>query len=213
MKEVAAALGRDKHSSTRRSPSIFTTQTSLQPPNGSGPRRRTQQGCRACGNCDIGCEFRAKNTLDFNYLAIAEDRWDDDGQPYADIRTLAEVTGIQPIDLHHPETGYSVTYQDRLCGSRQEHVEARWVFVCAGAVNSTELLLSARSPRFEAQRRARAELLRQCDALGLAYDSKRDVEPARGPTITTSLLFERDGDSTGGPPEWFLLQTAATLRR
>ena len=32
----------------------------------------TQQGCRNCGECDIGCRYRSKNTLDLNYLALAE---------------------------------------------------------------------------------------------------------------------------------------------
>lgn len=33
-----------------------------------------QEGCRFCGECDIGCNFHAKNTLDFNYLKVAADR-------------------------------------------------------------------------------------------------------------------------------------------
>ena len=31
-----------------------------------------QGTCVHCGNCDLGCEFKAKNTLDFNYLWRAE---------------------------------------------------------------------------------------------------------------------------------------------
>src|SRR5260370_852676 len=33
-----------------------------------------QSGCTYCGECDIGCNVLAKNTLDLNYLAIAEHR-------------------------------------------------------------------------------------------------------------------------------------------
>ncbi|MEE4250260.1 MAG: GMC family oxidoreductase N-terminal domain-containing protein, partial [Alcanivoracaceae bacterium] len=32
----------------------------------------TQGTCIHCGNCDIGCPTQAKNTLDLNYLALAE---------------------------------------------------------------------------------------------------------------------------------------------
>src|SRR5262249_51154895 len=31
-----------------------------------------QRGCTYCGNCIIGCADQAKNTLDLNYLAVAE---------------------------------------------------------------------------------------------------------------------------------------------
>lgn len=37
--------------------------------NGEGPDRAT---CVACGGCMLGCRFRAKNTLDLNYLYLAE---------------------------------------------------------------------------------------------------------------------------------------------
>jgi cholesterol oxidase len=37
--------------------------------NGEGPVRAT---CIACGGCMLGCRYRAKNTLDLNYLYFAE---------------------------------------------------------------------------------------------------------------------------------------------
>ena len=33
-----------------------------------------QTSCVLCGECDIGCNFHAKNTLDLNYLFVAEKR-------------------------------------------------------------------------------------------------------------------------------------------
>ena len=44
---------------------------------------------RHAGRCWRGCDRQAKNTLDLNYLARAEQ-----GSPPPDIRTLAEVTKI-----------------------------------------------------------------------------------------------------------------------
>ena len=35
---------------------------------------RTQGTCVHCGNCDLGCPVQAKNTLDLNYLARAEQK-------------------------------------------------------------------------------------------------------------------------------------------
>src|SRR5712692_8941505 len=90
-----------------------------------------EQGtCVHLGNCDIGCEVDAKNTLDRNYLAWAERKG-------ADIRPLHLVAGIEPID-----GGYRVHY-DALGGGerRPGNVTAGRVVVAAGSLNSTELLL------------------------------------------------------------------------
>ena len=37
--------------------------------NGKGPDRN---GCVLCGGCMVGCRYNAKNTLDKNYLFLAE---------------------------------------------------------------------------------------------------------------------------------------------
>ena len=68
---------------THRMPS---SAISRQAPNLHGRGRLT---CRLCGECDIGCNDGAKNTLDYNYLSRAADAG-------ADIRTLSEVHDIQP---------------------------------------------------------------------------------------------------------------------
>ena len=59
-------------------------------------RRRTinehgvEQGtCVHLGNCDIGCDVNARNTLDLNYLAVAEKKG-------ADVRPLHLVRDIEP---------------------------------------------------------------------------------------------------------------------
>jgi cholesterol oxidase len=61
-----------------------------------GAARRT---CRLSGECDIGCNEGAKNTLDYTYLSRAQEHG-------ADIRTLTEVRRIEPA----PSGGYLVTY-------------------------------------------------------------------------------------------------------
>jgi cholesterol oxidase len=60
-----------------------------------------QQGtCAHLGECDIGCRVEAKNTLEKNYLFIAEKNG-------AEIRPLHLVTSIEPIAggyrVHHLE--------------------------------------------------------------------------------------------------------------
>ncbi len=54
------------------------------------PRRCRGATCRLCGECDIGCNDGAKNTLDHTYLSAAKHHG-------ADIRTGCEVQGIRPL--------------------------------------------------------------------------------------------------------------------
>src|SRR2546426_4627884 len=59
---------------------------------------QTQGTCVHLGHCDIGCDVRARNTLDLTYLPVAESRG-------AEVRPLHQVTAIVP------ETGgYRVSY-------------------------------------------------------------------------------------------------------
>ncbi|CAN5814865.1 hypothetical protein BH11GEM2_BH11GEM2_28200 [soil metagenome] len=57
--------------------------------------------CLMCGECDAGCNYGAKNTLDYNYLSRAKEHG-------ADLRTLAEVRSFAPRGAN--TIGYSVQY-------------------------------------------------------------------------------------------------------
>ena len=62
---------------------------------GEGPDRT---GCNRCGGCMVGCRHGAKNTLDRNYLWLAERRG-------LRIEAVTEVTWIRP----GREGGYEVS--------------------------------------------------------------------------------------------------------
>lgn len=51
---------------------------------------RTRLTCRMCGECDVGCNYGSKNTLDYNYLTDAK-------RAGADLRTLSEVRSFAPL--------------------------------------------------------------------------------------------------------------------
>ena len=58
--------------------------------------------CRLCGECDIGCNYGAKNTLDYTYITAAIHQ-----RPYpAKVETLCEVKAIAPLAAQ----GYKVEY-------------------------------------------------------------------------------------------------------
>jgi cholesterol oxidase len=92
-----------------------------------------QGTCVHLGNCDIGCDVRAKNTLDLNYIPAAE-------AGGAEIRPLHLVRAIEP-----EAAGYKVLF-DRIDGDRlvPGAERADRVVLAAGSLGSTELLLRCR---------------------------------------------------------------------
>lgn len=96
---------------------------------GEGPPRT---GCTGCGGCMLGCRFGAKNTLDKNYLYLAERRG-------LRLEAETEVTWVKPL----PEGGYSVEADRGLLPARRESVRftARNVVFAGGVLGTVPLLL------------------------------------------------------------------------
>ncbi len=162
----------------------------------TGPRRRNaagveQEPCTYCGNCMLGCQVHAKNTLDLNYLALAER----DG---AVIWPLCRAETIRPAST--PDAGYEVELVrlDRPAHSpdSRERVRGRKLVLAAGALGSTELLL--RSARLH------KALPRIGPALGERFSGNGDmlfagalgtsspIDPAVGPSITAVVDCSTD---------------------
>ncbi|MEO9824865.1 MAG: GMC family oxidoreductase [Paracoccaceae bacterium] len=148
-----------------------------------------QQGyCVHAGNCDIGCKAQAKNTLDMNYLAVAESSG-------AEIRPLSVVSHIV-----QEGNGYAVVYHDVSSGAQVERVvRAKRVVLAAGSLGSTEILFRSRD-KFRT-------LPNISNALGMSWSSNGDfltpafydrrlLSPSIGPTITAAI-DHLDGDKDG----------------
>ena len=156
---------------------------------------REQKPCDMRGMCWRGCDQQAKNTLDLNYLARAEG-----GTITPDIRTLAEVTRIRRV-----HGGFAVTYKDLIFrgedegqaigNSRRVTVRAKYVFLCAGSVNTTELLLNNpglwKEPGAVAAGPLGSHYFPNSDSLGVVFDCEEPHEADYGPTITSALLYQR----------------------
>ena len=152
----------------------------------------TQGTCVHLGNCDIGCDVNARNTLDLNYLYKAEHAHQ------ADVRALHLVTNIEPV-----AGGYRVSYDNIANGTRTPGSEtAPVVIVAAGSLGSTELLLRCRDEF--------GSLPNLSSRLGIGWSSNGDfltpafhfgdpVEPSKGPTITSAINFQ---DGSQGPIFW-----------
>ena len=146
------------------------------------PQGVTQGTCIHLGNCDIGCDVRAKNGLDVTYLPLAE-RHGCQVRPLHLVRSLAT-----------ERSGYRVTF-DRItpAGLARGTASAARVFLAAGSLGSTELLLRARdehdtlpglSPRLGQRWSANANVLSMAD-----YREADRVRQSVGPTITAAVDF------------------------
>lgn len=143
-------------------------------------RQGIEQGtCIHCGNCDIGCDVKAKNTLDLNYLAVAE-------RHGAEIRPLHQVINIEPCG-----EGYRVNYDDLASGFRRRgSVTAARVVLAAGSMGSTELLLRCRDEYKTLPHLS--DFLGQHwssngDFLTVAFYNQRRISPTHGPTVSCAI--------------------------
>ena len=138
-----------------------------------------QQGtCVHLGNCDIGCDVNARNTLDLNYLAAAENKG-------AEVRPLHVVTAIEAAG-----TDYKVSF-NRLQngGAVAGSATSRLVIVAAGSLGSTELLLRCKAKQTLPAISARLGhgWSSNGDFLTPAIHPFRKVDPTHGPTITSAI--------------------------
>lgn len=95
---------------------------------GAGPARKA---CTECGECMTGCRHGAKNTLNENYLHLAE-------RAGAAIHPMTTVTALSD----HPEGGYRVRTVPTEGRRRAEPkvLRARYVVVAAGTYGTQTLL-------------------------------------------------------------------------
>jgi cholesterol oxidase len=165
--------------------------------------------CRLCGECCTGCNFGAKNTLDYTYLSAAPPE-------RTPIRTCCEVSTIEPLDGN----GFRVGYRQHLdakeghlphlldeSGEERRTVHADRVIIAAGALGSTRLLLSNRASLPGLSPALGTRVSANGDALAWAIharttgpDGKREpryLEPSRGPVITESIYVDEGASASG----------------
>lgn len=102
---------------------------------GKGPDRT---GCIQCGGCMLGCRHNAKNTLDKNYLHLAQ-------QLGCTIRANSEVVDVQPLSPDG-SAGYRIVYRDPSAWfPRLRTVTARGVVFAGGVMGTLPLLLKLKA--------------------------------------------------------------------
>ncbi|HKU02550.1 MAG TPA: GMC oxidoreductase, partial [Arthrobacter sp.] len=162
--------------------------------------------CTLSGECDIGCNAGAKNTLDHNYISAAAAKG-------ADVRTFHDVRGIRPLNGGGYEVRYVIHHPENNGGLLTEQIiHCHRLILGAGTFGTNFLLL-----------RNRGSLPALSDALGTRFSGNGDLltfimdakTPAangsrpgvrtltgsRGPVITTAIRVpdanDDDGDGRG----------------
>jgi cholesterol oxidase len=166
---------------------------------------RTRTTCQLCGECDVGCNYGAKNTLDYNYLTYAKHHG-------AELRTLADVRRIAPRE----GGGYTVEYADL---SERPETPPRVQLTCdhlvlsAGTLGTTQLLLRNRSAFPGLSRKLGTRFCGNGDLLTLALNTTRVVDgkrvprivdPGYGPVITSSARVPDAADPDGSGRGFYL---------
>ncbi|MDQ3966509.1 MAG: GMC family oxidoreductase [Actinomycetota bacterium] len=170
--------------------------------------RRTRYTCRLTGECDFGCNYGSKNTLDYNYLSEAE-------RHNAHLMTRCEVRAFEPRD----GGGYAVHYvwHDPEREGRKtdtsllplQTITADRLILSAGTLGSTFLLLKNRSAFPRISRRLGTRFGGNGDLLTFAAKASEEaggervpriIDPGYGPVITSAIRVgdELDGEEGRG---------------
>ena len=168
---------------------------------------RTRLTCLLCGECNIGCNYGAKNTLDYNYLSLAKLRHG------ADLRVRCEVKTFAPRD----GGGFTVDYVDhgdapdgpRGAPLPTRRLTADRLVLSAGVFGTTFLLLRNRQSFPRLSPRLGTQFCGNGDLLTLALKARdngrtRIVDPGYGPVITSTIRVPDAAE--GGPGRAFYIQ-------
>lgn len=139
LKTLALQIGREAYWRPTKT-GIFYDYPGEQVPDpyfgGQGPPRK---GCIYCGACMTGCRHDAKNSLDKNYLYLAQKKG-------AIIQSERLVTDVRPLDGADGSTGYEITYQKSTSWffPKKEKVTSQGVVFAGGVLGTVPLLLRLR---------------------------------------------------------------------
>jgi cholesterol oxidase len=174
-------------------------------PNLHGVPRYT---CRLVGECDIGCNLGAKNTLDLTYLSEAK-------RHGAEIWTRREVRSLAPRE----GGGYTVRYVEHDAADEGREIDTSdprvrpvreltcdRLVVAAGTLGSTFLLLRSRDALPGLSPRLGTRFGGNGDLLTFAVGAKRRLDAHRGPVITSALHVPDELD--GGEGRGFYVEDA-----
>lgn len=175
--------------------------------SGKGPERA---GCTFCGGCMNGCRHNAKNTLDKNYLHLAQ-------QLGTEILAESEVVDVRPTGEADGSDGYTVQYRSSTAWVKKKRsVSTRGVIFAGGVLGTIPLLLKLRQtslPRLSA--RVGYDIRTNNESLIPVTTFDREKDLSKGVAIGSILHTDEDShlepvrySSGSGFWRWLLLPMA-----
>ena len=177
--------------------------------------------CRLCGECDIGCNYGSKNTLDYTYITAAIHQ-----NPHpARVETLCEVKVITPVAgvgyrvesvRHYPETIDPAT--GKCAPPLPFTITCKRLILAAGTFGSPYLLMRnlAAFPRLNRETLG-SRFSVNGDLLAFVINTKerrngkmvpRRLDPSFGPVITSAIRVADSLDGNGAKGRGFYIEDA-----
>jgi cholesterol oxidase len=182
LKEVADEMGRG-HTWKKADVGVYFGEpgVTVKDPffGGEGPDRT---GCIMCGGCMVGCRHGAKNTLDQNYLYLAEKRG-------VVVQPESRVVDVRPLQ----GGGYELVIENSIgFFKKQRTLKARGVILSAGSYGTVNLLMRCKergslaklSPQLGRYLRTNSE------AILSVRSNDPDVDYSKGIAITSGVFVD-----------------------
>jgi cholesterol oxidase len=181
LREAAESLGYG-HTFKMQRVGVFFGEPEVTVPDpyfdGDGPART---GCHFCGGCMVGCRHNAKNTLDRNYLHLAEQRG---------AQLFPETKAVLLRELDGGGYAIDTVRSTRWFRRGRRTFRARQVVLAAGVLGTLDLLFRCRekgtlprlSPALGSRVRTNSETLTGATARG------SDIDYSEGIAITSSVF-------------------------
>ncbi len=155
--------------------------------NGEGPART---GCVFCGQCMTGCPNNAKNSLDKNYLYLAQKRG-------AKILAEKKVTVVAPVASGDGSGGYYITFRNSTSFLKKDikTVKTKGVIFSGGVFGTVKLLLNMKKKKYlpNLPEAVGDHIRTNNESLIFVVSRKKDVDFSKGIAIGSIFPPNEDG--------------------
>ncbi len=153
--------------------------------NGKGPERT---GCTFCGACMTGCRYNAKNTLDKNYLYLAEKKG---------VKVMAgkKVIRIDPGKSGFGKEGFRVTIKDSTrFFKRRTEITTQGIIMAGGVLGTVRLLLDMKGKYLKGLSDMVGNQIRtNNESLVLVHSRQKEKDFSKG--VALGSIFTPDKDT------------------
>lgn len=188
LKAMAKQIGKEKNFEPTKVSVFFGEPEETVPDpffNGKGPERA---GCIFCGACMTGCKHNAKNSLDKNYLYLAE-------KLGVDVFAEQEVNDVIPLDGVDGKKGYRLTFNTSTTYfGRNKTLTTKSVIFAGGVLGTIPLLLKLKKKSLPYLSPRVGEMIRTNNE-ALIFDVTLDKSKNLSKGIAIGSILELDENS------------------